>query len=83
VSRSSQFCAIWDRDIDVCHSAKQCVARLEMDPSVKDRLALSGVFFDANVHRDRKDRLFIEHAAGKYEKGHDRSDIDLNEPFLR
>jgi len=70
-----------DRDMMLSFS-KQCVARLDGPLPLKIALAPFRRFFDANVHKEiEKDRLFIEHAAGKYEKGHDRSDIDLNELF--
>ncbi len=70
-----------DREMMLSFS-RQCVARLDASPPLKLVLSPFQRFFDANVHKEiKKDRLFIEHAAGEFEKGHERSDIDLNGLF--
>ena len=70
-----------DREMMLSFS-RQCVARLDAPLPFKLVLAPFQRFFDANVLKEiEKDRLFIEHAAGEFEKGHDRSEIDLDGLF--
>lgn len=80
MSKIDVLCNV-DREMMLLFS-RQSVARL--DASFPFRLVLVPLqrFFDANVHKEiEKDRLFIEHAAAEFEKGHTRSDIDLNSLF--
>lgn len=80
MSKIEVLCTM-DREMMLSFS-RQCFARLDASLPLKLVLAPLQRFFDANVHKEiDKDRLFIEHAADEFEKGHDRSDIDLNSLF--
>lgn len=59
-----------------------CLGRLNGHRPVKLLLSLFRRFLDANVLKEiDKDRLVIEYAAAEYEKGKDRSGMDLNGLF--
>jgi hypothetical protein len=59
-----------------------CVGRLNNHLPLKLFLSPFQRFFDANVFKEiEKDRLIIEHASTAFEKGKDRTDVDLDKLF--